>query len=98
MEQWHLSDRVIPTESAFRNAKWRGFPPEELFRWSNASSSESESDYPGRLGKPVILDARDKASAKVWGILIPYPEAEWVFSPESIMPQRPIERSSKAEG
>ena len=28
-----------------------------------------------------------------WGILTPYPEAEWVFSPESIMPPRPIERS-----
>ena len=26
----------------------------------------------------------------VWGILTPYPEAEWVFSPESIMPPRPI--------
>ena len=70
MEQWHLSDRVIPTESAFRNAKWRGFPPEELFRWSNASSGAaptSESDYPGRLGKPVILEAHEKASAKVTG-------------------------------
>ena len=33
-----------------------------------------------------------------WGILIPYPEAEWVFSPESIMPPRPIESSSRAEG
>ena len=33
-----------------------------------------------------------------WGILTPYPEAEWVFSPKSIMPPRPIERSSRAEG
>ena len=31
-----------------------------------------------------------------WGILTPYPEAEWIFSPESIMPPRPIERSSRA--
>ena len=34
----------------------------------------------------------------VWGILTPYPEAEWVSPPESIMPPRPIERSSRAEG
>ena len=69
MEQWHLSDEVIPTESAFRNPKWRGFPEQELVTWSNASSKNealtSESDYPGRLGRPVILDARDKAAAKV---------------------------------
>ena len=30
--------------------------------------------------------------------LIPYPEAELVFSPESIMPLTPIERSLRAEG
>ena len=38
------------------------------------------------------------ARARKWGILTPYPEAEWVFSPENIMPPRPIERSSRAEG
>ena len=73
MEQWHLFpsssllDEVVPVESAFRNPKWRGFPEEELFRWSNASPSSptSESDYPGRLGRPVILDGRDKAAGKV---------------------------------
>ena len=73
MEQWHLfppssslPDKVVPLESSFRNPKWRGFPEEELVRWSNASSpTTSQSDYPGRLGRPVILDGRDKAAAKV---------------------------------
>ena len=72
MEQWHLfpsssSLEVVPVESSFRNPKWRGFPEEELVQWSNASPSSptSESDYPGRLGRPVILDGRDKAAAKV---------------------------------
>ena len=37
-------------------------------------------------------------NAGEWGILIPYPEAEWVFFPESIMPPRPMERSSRAKG
>ena len=35
---------------------------------------------------------------QLWGILTRYPEAEWIFSPESIMPPRPIERSSRAKG
>ena len=31
----------------------------------------------------------DRAHIEEWGILTPYPEAEWVFSPESIMPRGP---------
>ena len=69
MEQWHssLPDEVVPVESSFRNPKWRGFPEEELVRWSNTSPSSPtlQLDYPGRLGRPVILDGRDKAAAKV---------------------------------
>ena len=45
-----------------------------------------------------IFFSLSKGVVGEWGILTPYPEAEWVFSPESIMPPRPIERSSRAEG
>ena len=46
----------------------------------------------------LFLKWRRSFKTSKWGILTPYPKAEWVFSPESIMPPRPIERSSRAEG
>ena len=56
-----------------------------------------------RSGNEALLYFPDHRGLQIvcmteWGILIPYPEAEWVFSPDSIMPPRPIERSSRAEG
>ena len=55
-------------------------------------SVESENIYV----KNIVVKQRKKE--QVWGIPTPYPEAEWIFSPESIMPPRPIERSSRAKG
>ena len=66
VEQWHLSDHVTPTETAFHNSKWTEFPPGDLFRWTNCSHKvfNSKSYYPGRLGKPVMLEPHEKAIAK----------------------------------
>jgi hypothetical protein len=76
MEQWHLSDAVVPTENSFMNKKWRSsYPPEQLFQWKNETQSlfdgvgVDRDDYPGRFGRPVVLggEAEKREAARTRG-------------------------------
>ncbi len=63
MEQWHLSDGVLPVLNSVRDPAWKSYPEGHIHKWREPPVFRGNKSSPGHLGRPVALDAKEKARA-----------------------------------
>ena len=65
IDDWHLSDSVVPKLFVEKEMKWSEYPQSAVYLWEEPDEPQSDPEAPGDMGEGVTLSGIKEKEAKL---------------------------------